>query len=343
MKVTALIPSALVAILLVACGASAQTGSLTTNRSPATVAPSVSDSGEALQKDLVAVVQRVSPSVVQIQDSQGLGSGIVFDNKGDIVTNAHVVDGATSFQVTFADGKSEPATLVASYPPEDVAVIRVQGSEALQPATFANSSKIQVGDIVLAIGSPLGLSSSVTEGIVSALRTGIPEGNGVTLPSAIQTSAAINPGNSGGALVDLNGDVVGIPTLAAIDPELGGSAPGIGFAIPSNTVTDLATQMVDYGHVVNSHLAYLGVTVADSDVAQGAVIEAVAAGSPAAAAGLTVGEVIVSIDGRPVQTAQNVSSIVAGLQPGQTVSVGITNQDGFTSTVKVTLGTYPGD
>ena len=291
------------------------------------------------------MVQRVSPSVVQIQDSQGLGSGIVFDNKGDIVTNAHVVDGATSFQVTFADGKLS-VTLVASTHPRMLPSIRVQGNGrhcSRPPSPIRRRSRSATS--CSPSGARLASVQRHRGHRECAPHRDVPEGNGVTLPSAIQTSATpINPGNSGGALVDLNGDVVGIPTLAAIDPELGGSAPGIGFAIPSNTVTDLATQMVDYGHVVNSHLAYLGVTVADSDVAQGAVIEAVAAGSPAAAAaGLTVGEVIVSIDGRPVQTAQNVSSIVAGLQPGQTVSVGITNQDGFTSTVKVTLGTYPGD
>ena len=119
--------------------------------------------------------------------------------------------------------------------------------------------ELDVGDFAIAIGNPLGLRSSVTEGIVSAFRQGVSEGNGVALPLMIQTSAAINPGNSGGALADLEGRVIGIPTLAATDPELGGAAPGIGFAIPSNLVKDIATQIIRFGHVVNSHRAYLGV------------------------------------------------------------------------------------
>jgi S1-C subfamily serine protease len=125
-------------------------------------------------------------------------------------------------------------------------VIRVSGAQ-LRPAVFADSSKLEVGDLAIAIGNPLGLRSSVTEGIVSAFRRAVPEGGDVTLPSVIQTSAEINPGNSGGALVDIQGRVIGIPTLAAIDPELGGSAPGIGFAIPSDRVLDIAGQIVARG------------------------------------------------------------------------------------------------
>ena len=125
-------------------------------------------------------------------------------------------------------------------------MIRVSGAQ-LKPAVFADSSKLEVGDLAIAIGNPLGLRSSVTEGIVSAFRRAVPEGGDVTLPSVIQTSAEINPGNSGGALVDIQGRVIGIPTLAAIDPELGGSAPGIGFAIPSDRVLDIAGQIVARG------------------------------------------------------------------------------------------------
>ncbi len=179
----------------------------------------------------------------------GLGSGIVYDTQGEIVTNNHVVANSPSFQVVTSNGKQYPATLVGTFPCDDLAVIRAQAT-GLHPATFANSSNLQVGDIAMAIRNPLGLQSSVTEGIVSALRTAIPEGNGVTLPSAIQTTAAINPGNSGGALVNLHQQVVGIPTLAATDPQLGGgAAPGIGFAIPSNTVTSIAGQLVKSGTV----------------------------------------------------------------------------------------------
>jgi S1-C subfamily serine protease len=207
-------------------------------------------SGLALQEAFVRVVRSVSPSVVQIEDQRGLGSGIVFDSAGDIVTNNHVVSGASSFTVTAANGKRYHGTLVGSFPSDDLAVIRVTGAR-LEPAVFADSSKLEVGDLAIAIGNPLGLRSSVTEGIVSAFREAVPEGGDVTLSSVIQTSAEINPGNSGGALVDIQGRVIGIPTLAAIDPELGGSAPGIGFAIPSNVVLDVAGEIVARGRVVS--------------------------------------------------------------------------------------------
>ena len=213
----------------------------------------------ALQDAYIRVLDRVRPSVVEISTSQGLGSGVVYDTKGDIVTNAHVVAGATDFKVTLSDARTLPATLVGTYEPDDLAVVRV-ASHKLPAATFADSSKVRTGDIVLAIGNPLGLSSSVTNGIVSATGRTVSEGSGVVLPSTIQTSAAINPGNSGGGLVGVDGRVIGIPTLAATDPELGGSAPGIGFAIPSNTVKLIAGQLIATGKVTNSDRASLGIT-----------------------------------------------------------------------------------
>src|SRR6476646_7806395 len=194
----------------------------------------------SLQQQFVSVVKAVSPSVVQIETPQDLGSGVVFDARGDVVTNAHVVENATRLVVTLASGDSHPATAIGRDAANDLAVIRIAGARP-RPATFSDSSQVEVGDIVLALGNPLGLRSSVTEGIVSAVRRSVPEGNGVTLSSVIQTSAAINPGNSGGALVDLSGRVIGIPTLAALDPQMGSSeAPGIGFAIDSNTVRRVA-------------------------------------------------------------------------------------------------------
>jgi S1-C subfamily serine protease len=204
----------------------------------------------ALQKDFVGVVSTVMPSVVVIETTSGLGSGIVFDTKGDIVTNDHVVAGSTKFTVILADGQKLAGTLVGTYPAGDLAVIHVTGTN-LKPATFGDSSKLVAGDIVLAVGSPLGLQGSVTEGIVSAIGRKVAESKTVTLPDVIQTSAEINPGNSGGALVDLAGEVVGIPTLTALDPELGNTAAaGIGFAIPSNVVVDVAGQLIAHGRVV---------------------------------------------------------------------------------------------
>jgi S1-C subfamily serine protease len=158
----------------------------------------------------------------------------------------------------------------------------------------------------------------------------------------IQTSAAINPGNSGGALVDLSGRVVGIPTLAATDPELGGAAAGIGFAIPSTLVRDIAGQIVQHGHVVNSHRAYLGVQIGDTLGAPGVVVGAIVANGPAARAGIKVGDVITSIAGHKTPTADDLATVVAGLKPRQTVKVGIAHQDGGTATVSLTLGTFPG-
>jgi putative serine protease PepD len=224
-----------VAAVVGACGSSHPDDNVTR------VAPVASaDGATSLQQELVSVVKAVSPSVVQIETPQALGSGVVFDARGDVVTNAHVVGNATRFVVTLASGDNHSATAIGRDEGNDLAVIRIAGARP-RPATFADSTQVEVGDITLALGNPLGLRSSVTKGIVSAVRRSVPEGDGVTLSSAIQTSAAINPGNSGGALVDLSGAVIGIPTLAALDPHMGASeAPGIGFAIDSNTVRRVA-------------------------------------------------------------------------------------------------------
>jgi len=197
-----------------------------------------------LQEQFVHVVQAVSPAVVEVRTADGLGSGIVFDRHGDIVTNAHVAAGANRFVVTLMGGEQHPAALVGADRAHDLAVLRLVGARPA-PATFADSDNLKVGDLVLAIGNPLGLRSSVTQGIVSSLGRAVEEGDGVTLAPVIQTSAAINPGNSGGALVDLSGRVIGIPTLAATDPEFGNAqAPGIGFAIPSTTLERVAVGLI---------------------------------------------------------------------------------------------------
>jgi S1-C subfamily serine protease len=207
---------------------------------------------------------------------------------------------------------------------------------------FANSDKVAIGDIAMAIGNPLGLSSSFTEGIVSALNRSEPEGNGVVLPSAIQTSAAINPGNSGGALTDISGAVIGIPTLAAADPQLGGAAAGIGFAIPSNVVVNIANQLVKTGKVTSSNRAYLGVEIADTPEATGVVLSKVLPGTPAAKAGLVAGDRITSLNGTKTPTSTELSTALAGLKPGQTVKVVVVHQSGGTTTASLALGEYPG-
>jgi putative serine protease PepD len=274
---------------------------------------------------------------VQIQTSEGLGSGIVFDSKGDIVTNDHVVGTAKSFSVTTSTGKNLTGKLVGAFVQDDLAVIRVNGA-GLHPASFANSDKLRIGDIAMAIGNPLGLSSSFTEGLVSALNRQEPEGNGVILPFAIQTSAAINPGNSGGALVDINGSVIGIPTLAAEDPQLGGAAAGIGFAIPSNTVTNIASQLIKTGKVTNSNRAYLGIETADTGEEAGVLVTQVLPNTAAAKAGLKAGDLITAVNSTKTQTSSDLGTALAALKPGQTVTVHYTLQSGAKQSVPVTLG-----
>ena len=291
------------------------------------------------QEQLVRVVDSVSPAVVQIQTAEGLGSGVVYDGKGNIITNAHVVGTFKTFKVTLAHGTYD-GKLVGSFPADDLAVVRVKGTTP-RPATFGDSSKLDVGDFALAIGNPLGLRSSVTEGIVSSLGRTVSEGNGAVISSAIQTSAAINPGNSGGALVDLQGRVIGIPTLAALDPQLGGAqAPGIGFAIPSNVAKRIADQLIATGHVVKSGRAYLGVRVA-TIVGGGVLVSAIVPGGPAAKAGLKPGDVILEVDGKPTPTADVLVSVLADLRPGQQVPVKLVRH-GKEITVTVTLGELRG-
>jgi putative serine protease PepD len=226
---------------LAACGGGDES---TTASAPAVRVPA---SATALQKQMVRVVEAVSPEVVQVQCGRSLGSGIVFDARGDTVTNAHVVDGASDCTVTLQGGDEHKARTVGSDRGHDIAVVHLNGATP-EPAAFADSSQLRVGEIVLAMGNPLGLRSSVTEGIVSSLDRSVAESIDVELSALIQISAEINPGNSGGALVDLSGRVVGIPTLTAIDPEFGeAQAPGIGFAIPSNTVRRVADGLIGSG------------------------------------------------------------------------------------------------
>jgi S1-C subfamily serine protease len=324
------------ALVLAGCSAAAPTG-------PAQAATSgldVSPSALALQQQFVQVVKQVGPAVVLIRTSEGLGSGIVFDSGGDVVTNNHVVDNAGGLQVTLANGGQYRARLVGRFPADDLAVLHI-GATGLHPAAFADSSRLQVGDVALAIGNPLGLQSSVTEGIVSALGRTVNEDNGVALPNVIQTSAPINPGNSGGALVDLQGQVIGIPTLAATDPELGGTAPGLGFAIPSNTVRDIAAQLIDQGKVTNSHRAYLGVQVGTT-TSGGLLVVQVQPGGPAAKAGIAAGELLAAVNGTATPDQATLADVLAGLQPGQTVTAAVVRPDGTRHTVRVTLGQYPG-
>jgi putative serine protease PepD len=286
-------------------------------------------------------VQVALPSVVQVESTGKLGSGIVFDGDGDIVTNAHVVSGARTFTVTTQDGTRHRATLRGAFPANDLAVIRTTDT-GLKPARFGDSSKLKVGERALAIGNPLGLRSSVTDGIVSATSRTVSEGNGVALTSVIQTSAAINPGNSGGALIDLTGAVIGIPTLAATDPELGGSAaPGVGFAISSNTVTKIAGQLASEGRVVASGRASLGVELRSLPT-RGVIVAGVAPGGPSASAEVRPGDRIAAVAGEPVDSVDAVALTLAEHEPGDRVRLALQEPDGTTRAVTVKLGQLPG-
>lgn len=334
---------------LAACGGSSGNGGGSTaaaggatGAQVATTAPTAADpSAVALQQQFVTVVHKVSPTVVQIETGSGLGSGIIYDTNGDVVTNAHVVGSSRQLKVTLSDGSNHSATLVGTYPQNDLAVVRLSDAKPA-PASFADSSKISVGDFALALGNPLGLRSSVTDGIVSSVGRTVSEGSGVTIPSAIQTSAPINPGNSGGALVDLNGQVIGIPTLAATNPELGGSqAAGIGFAIPSNTVKTIADKLIATGQVPQTQRAYLGVTVA-TILGGGVVAEQVQPGGGASKAGIVPGDVITTVAGQDTPNTDVLTSVLQTLRPGQTVPVVVTHQNGQQATLQVTLGSQPG-
>ena len=192
-----------------------------------------------LERRFAEVVRAVSPHVVRIESPSGRGSGVVFDARGDVVTDAHVVGRVRDFVVTLSGGDQHRATLVAADRSRSLAVVRIHGATPA-PATFADASSRRVGDVALAIGNALGSRPSVTQGIVSAVSRRVPGDNGVAPSPAMRTTAAINASNSGGALVDLSGRVIGIPTLPALGPRLSGQAPGGGFAIDSDTVRRFA-------------------------------------------------------------------------------------------------------
>ncbi|MGP9021216.1 S1C family serine protease [Streptomyces sp. BR1] len=305
--------------------------------------------GNGLQSDYERVIKDVLPSVVQIDAANSLGSGIVYDDQGHIVTNAHVVGGERQFKVSTATGGGAVgAKLVAAYPEQDLAVIKLDSvPSGMKAAKFGDSTKVEMGQIVLAMGSPLGLSSSVTQGIVSATGRTVTEGAagggpGATIGNMVQTSAAINPGNSGGALVNLNSEVIGIPTLAAVDPDMGGSAaPGIGFAIPASMAKTVADQIIKSGKVTDSGRAALGITgrtVVDANYQPaGVAIVDVKRGGAADRAGLKAGDIVTRIGRMDITTITSLSEALAADKPGQTVQVTYT-RGGGPKTATVTLG-----
>ena len=302
----------------------------------------------------VDIYDRAAKSVVEIAASGGAGraqgSGFVYDRDGHIVTNQHVVAGASSISVSFWNGVELDAELVGTDPSTDLAVLRVSApSGLLSPVRLADSSAVDVGDPVLAMGSPFGLEGTITSGIVSALHREMTAPNNFTIIDTIQTDAAINHGNSGGPLLDHKGRVVGVN--AQIESESGGS-DGVGFAIPSNTVRPIVRQLISTGEVQH---AYLGVKMAPVVVDGGVPITEVVPDTPADDAGLRAatgrnlvdgqqvpsgGDVIVEFDGQAVRSPTALQSAVDARRPGDTVSV-VVLRNGDRRAIEVTLGVRP--
>ncbi len=323
------------------------------------VPPSASD----LQQTIINVIRTVQPSVVEVTavgtPGSSTGSGEIVSGAGYIVTNDHVVSGYTTYSVTLSNGQTYPATLTGQDAADDLAVLKITPPTTLQPINFGDSNKVQVGEFVVALGSPLGLQQSATFGIVSALnRTASdqPQGSSgqtVTLSGLIQTSAPTNHGNSGGALVDLSGNLIGVPTLGAVDNS-GTPADGISFAIPSDRVQFAATQLIKYGKVTNPGQGFLGVQgedvtpqLAQADnlsVQSGILVTGfandAAGASPAEQAGMKIGDIITGADGQTINSNGDLSAILLNKQPGAQITLVVVR--GSTQlNITVTLGQRP--
>jgi putative serine protease PepD len=312
-----------------------------TSASPA-ASTSTSTVGEIYKRSADAVVEITVTSAGQASPlggsggtQQAQGSGFVYDTQGHVITNQHVVDGAESVSVKFANGKTYSATVVGTDPSTDLAVLDVDApASVLTPLKLADSSAVEVGDGVIAIGSPFGLEQTVTTGIVSALHRQITSPNNFSIDDAIQTDAAINHGNSGGPLLDMNGDVIGVNSQ--IESDSGGN-DGVGFAVPSDTISRIVGALIDDGSVEH---AYLGVAIDDSSGTSGASLAEVRSGTPAARAGLRTGDVVTKFGGTSVGSADELRRLVDSKQPGDQIELTV-ERNGKTQTVNVTLGTRP--
>jgi putative serine protease PepD len=261
------------------------------------------------------------------------GSGWVYNSSGNIVTNEHVVDGASSISVRFWNGKTYSASVVGTDKSTDLAVIKVDApSSELHPLSVGNSADLQVGNGVVAIGSPFGLEETVTSGIVSALHRAIEAPNNFTINDSVQTDAAINHGNSGGPLLNAQGQVVGVN--AQIRSDSGGNE-GVGFAIPSNTVRSIATQLISTGKAEH---AYLGVAI--DATASTARIASVKAATPAAQAGLKAGDVVTAVDGTSIASGDDLTRAIDSHKPGDTVTLKY-RRGGSEHTADLKLATRP--
>jgi len=318
----------------------------------------VSDSRDAPAESgsVEEVAASVLPSVVKVNVSgpsgQGSGSGVVLSADGEILTNNHVVDGAEGgrIAVSFEDGSTAPAQVVGTDPLTDLAVIRAEGVSGLTPATIGSSDQLDVGEMVVAVGSPFGLEATVTSGIVSALQrpvsVGGQSGLATTYP-AIQTDAAINPGNSGGPLLNMRGEVVGVnSSIRSVSGGATGQAGsiGLGFAIPISNVLPIVDQLRNGDTPTH---ARLGVTVADATsedgLLSGAGLRTVEPGSAADEAGLEAGDVVTRIDGEPVSGFQSLVATIRGYRPGDTVTLTVVRDgEGEPEEIEVTLDSDEG-
>ena len=305
---------------------------------------------------VTSVATKVVPSVVTIAASgsggSGTGSGEVIRSDGYILTNNHVISIAAhggSVEVLFSDGQTAAATITGRDPQTDLAVLHVQPSAKLDVISLGTSSTVKVGEPVVAIGAPLGLSGTVTSGIVSALdRTvQVPGDNDklALLVSALQTDASINPGNSGGALVNCDGQLVGVPTAGATVPNSGGGSIGLGFAIPVDLAISIANEIIATGRVTHAYFGLQTVPIppaaaAEAGLPEGLYVQAVTPGGPAARAGLRPDDVITSINGEPATSNIQLQELTLTKKPGDTVTIGY-SRAGQSATATVTLSAQP--
>jgi putative serine protease PepD len=342
----------LTAAALVGGGAGAAVYSLAdaSQSTPAETAAVASTPVAATSSTITAVWQRSKAGVVDITvtgaqqpgafgapggGGQAEGSGFVIDTDGHIVTNAHVVDGAGTVTVHFANGKSVKARVVGTDGSSDLAVLQVNvPASQLDPLPLGSSSSVDVGEGVIAIGSPFGLPGSVTAGIVSAVGRTIKAPNGYSIANSVQTDAAINHGNSGGPLLDGDGRVIGVN--AQIESESGGN-DGVGFAIPVDTVKQVSSAIVA-GRAVEH--AYLGVSIGDSSQGNGVLVQQVQPNTPASDAGLRQGDLITALDGNPVASSDALTTAIASKKPGATVKLTV-ERNGSTITLTAKLASRP--
>jgi putative serine protease PepD len=323
-------------------------------------ADSASSSASATSCPVAPIADSVLPSVVTISASgtggAGTGSGEVIRSDGYILTNNHVIAIAANggkVEVLFADGTTAPATIVGRDTLTDLAVLRVEGKTNLKPITLGTSSSVEVGEPVIALGAPLGLSGSVTSGIVSALDRTVEvpaeDDKNALLVSAVQTDAAINPGNSGGALVNCSGQLVGVPSAGATVPnesgEASGGSIGVGFAIPVDAAKTISAEIITTGHVTHAYFGLQTVPIpeaaaAEAGVPTGLFVAGVPAGGPAQKAGIQPGDVITTINGKPATSNVQLQELTLTKQPGDTVELGY-SRNGKATTTTVTLAAQP--